>query len=769
MPADANMPAATPRAVFMSYAREDMDAARRIADALRSHGVEVWFDQNELRGGDAWDAKIRRQIKECALFIPVISTHTQDRHEGYFRLEWKLAVERTHLMMEGVPFLSPVVIDDPPDSNAAVPAEFLRVQWTRLPGALPTPQFVEQIKRLLEAPRKAAAAVRPATTSPSAAHTPASGFPKWLGAGAGMVVLGLIAFIALRPTTKESPAAPPKVAIEVKALAALSASPGSTVNDKSIAVLPFENRSADKDNAYFTDGVQDDILTSLGNIRELRVISRTSVMEYRGTTKKIPQIAKELGVAFILEGSVQRSGDTVRITGQLIRAATDEHVWAKNYDRELTAANIFAIQSELAQAIAGELKAALSPQEKTQLTRAPTSNLEAYELYSKGRELLYAFGPDVEGMFKAATPLWERAVVLDPNFAEAWANIGFAYILAYNRGIARTPEAKARAHDTIQTALRLAPDNPSVRLALARYYTQIEGDYERALVECERAAKISGNNAALYDTLGTIYLYQGRPVDALDARRKAYDLNPRSETAARNLGSLLLNARRYTEAEEVFRQALVLQPDSWLSAGVLASLPLYARGSIREWDAWLAGVPAPTRTIAAFQNLHVTVTADRGDAAEYAKLVALYHLEATVSYGYAFALKLSGKTGQARAVATGIRDEQLALVARDPRNAQAWERLAFAYTVLEEKSSALDVAEKNIAAMELPSQELRLRRAELLAWLDRKDEALKELAEVWGKPMQTRDALTSFMWAPLKGDPRFEAFVNDPKNNEPLF
>ena len=126
------------KAVFLSYSRDDVEAAKFIAEALRRHGVEVWLDQNELRGGDAWDAKIRRQIKECALFMPIISAHTQKRDEGYFRLEWKLAVERTHLMLEGVPFLAPVAIDDTPESGAAVPAELLRVQWMRLPGALPT-------------------------------------------------------------------------------------------------------------------------------------------------------------------------------------------------------------------------------------------------------------------------------------------------------------------------------------------------------------------------------------------------------------------------------------------------------------------------------------------------------------------------------------------------------------------------------------------------------------------------------------------------------
>src|SRR5438477_10763122 len=149
-------PASANRAVFVSYAREDTASAQRIAEALRSHGVEVWFDQNELRGGDAWDQKIRQQIDDCTLFLPVVSVHTQERGKGYFRLEWKLAAERTHLMAEGVPFLAPVVVDDTPDSAAAVPPEFLRVQWTRLPGGAPTPEFVSQVKRLLAAPQTAA-------------------------------------------------------------------------------------------------------------------------------------------------------------------------------------------------------------------------------------------------------------------------------------------------------------------------------------------------------------------------------------------------------------------------------------------------------------------------------------------------------------------------------------------------------------------------------------------------------------------------------------
>ena len=400
------------KAVFVSYAREDTDAARRIAEALRSHGVEVWFDQNELRGGDAWDGKIRKQINDCALFLPIVSQRTQERNKGYFRLEWKLAVEQMHLMAEGLAYLAPVAIDDTAESSAVVPPEFMKVQWTRLPGALPSPQFVEQIKRLLEAPRKATAGTRPAAVAPAASPAAAprsSGSAKWIIAALGAAVLAIAAalYFALRPAAKPVTAVQPSLA-----------------NDKSIAVLPFTNMSDDKDaSAFFADGIHEDILTNLANIPELRVVSRTSVMEYRHTTKKIPQIARELGVAYILEGSVRRSGNQVRITGQLIRAANDEHLWAKSYDRELTPKEIFAIQAALSTEIAGALKAAISPETKKLLERRPTENLAAYELYLKARSFVGAGRSDQEKKVK----FLEDALALDPNFAEAWGVLAVAH------------------------------------------------------------------------------------------------------------------------------------------------------------------------------------------------------------------------------------------------------------------------------------------------------------------------------------------------------
>ena len=202
-----------PKAIFLSYARDDAASARRIAEALRSTGLEVWFDENELRGGDTWDAKIRKQIDECALFVAVISKNTEERAKGYFRLEWKLAVDQTHLLAEGVPFIAPVVIDDTRENGASVPAEFLRVQWTRLPGALPTPQFVEQVKRLLDAPKKSAATTRSADASVSSASA-RGGIPPWVWAAVVVVIGGGVMFFVQRPSVKEpmSPAASAKSA-----------------------------------------------------------------------------------------------------------------------------------------------------------------------------------------------------------------------------------------------------------------------------------------------------------------------------------------------------------------------------------------------------------------------------------------------------------------------------------------------------------------------------------------------------------------------------
>ena len=315
------------KAVFLSYASQDAEAARRIADALRAFGLEVWLDQSELRGGDSWDAKIRRQIKDCALFVPIISANTQSRREGYFRREWNLAVERILDMAHGTPFLVPVVVDDTAEARAIVPEQFMRVQWTRLSRGVPDEKFIGQVKRLL-----APAADAEQAASPGA---PVAGRrrPVWLAVAAAVVVAGLA----------------------VGVWSAMRGRGTLQVNDRAIAVLPFTNMSEDRENTHFADGIHEDILTNLAPERALRVVSRTSVMQYRETKLSLREIAGNLNAAYILEGSVRGRGSKVRVTVQLIDARTDGHVWAQTYDRDPS--DIFATQTELATEIAAQLKA----------------------------------------------------------------------------------------------------------------------------------------------------------------------------------------------------------------------------------------------------------------------------------------------------------------------------------------------------------------------------------------------------------------------------
>ena len=568
-------------AVFLSYAREDTVAAQRIAEALRSHGVEVWFDQSELRGGDAWDQKIRKQISECALFVPIVSQHTQERGKGYFRLEWKLAVEQTHLLAEGIAFLAPVVIDGTPESGAVVPPEFLRVQWTRLPGALPTPQFVEQVNHLFSGPRPPAAA-GPATGASRKSTVPAhrAGLPRWAAVALGAGILALVAYLALRPPAKQPAASPPPVVAAVT-----QATPAAS--DKSIAVLPFENMSADKDNAYFCDGVQEDILTDLANIGELRVISRTSVEQYRGTTKPIREIARELGVAWISEGSVQRAGNKVRVTGQLINAATDEHQWAKAYDRDL--ADIFSIQSELAQTIAASLQAELTPQEKALVDRKPTASLAAYDLLLKARQtsLAGAVGPERRAEHQR---LLEQAVLLDPTLAGAWADLSNSYSAYYLVFASyHTPDMLAKAHNALETAKRLAPDDPQVMMAESVYYLNCFHDYTQARACLEAVAK-QWPNQNIYTSIANVESREGNWADALADYRRSAKLDPRTYTTT--LADELCYAHRYGEAAKVAREALAMSPDD-LQMGYRAAYIAYvATGDPGPMTEWFASVPA---------------------------------------------------------------------------------------------------------------------------------------------------------------------------------
>ncbi len=1180
------MSAAENKAVFLSYASQDAEAAKRICDALRAAGVEVWFDQRELRGGDSWDAKIRQQIKECALFVPIITPNTNSRPEGYFRLEWKLAVDRSHLLADDHPFLFPVVIGDVVDATARVPDKFRDVQWTRLrldetPGELakrvtrllsdggpedrvqrtedrhighrhrpawlryawagvgvvfalvyairplfqtarrpelkpavtvpatpaaPMPQVSEArqlalraralidildstpddyataeglLKRALEldandgevlavssllnslylsrgfdradARREAARsqaerAVKLAPESPDAwlalgrgtfltdfarseqalrrglelaprdgrllialgglyrrqsrfdeslamyeqaatlpdsralarydqflinfylgrfaeadrcirdglaeaktvnivsgiallevtwrgrvaearqvlADAPANlrtqprmvvatvlvslmgrlpedalhaldllpadyindawfTGPKALLAGlahaqagrpeaariaweTGLAVvrrrlqdtpndveqhmrlgellawsgqtdaalreakivdelmrgeagawtfssariyaaLGwadeavpLLKRLLLTPASGRWPLSPALLRLDplwdklrgdprfqklCEEPADQAAAPAAKVDDKSVAVLPFENMSADKDNAYFCNGIQEDILTSLANLHELRVVSRTSVEQYRGTTKTIRQIAAELNVAYVLEGSVQRSGNKVRVTGQLIRAGADEHVWAEKFDRDLT--DVFGLQSELAQAIAGQLQAAISPREKAVLERRPTENVAAYDLYLKARTLRRheSWGAKLTEL---VTALLHQAVELDPRFAAAWAELGDTYAQADFNDQDKTPATREKARAAIDRARELAPDDPVVLGLMGDYYFHANHDYAHATEQYLRLAEIRPNDPQIAYSLGRIQRRQGRWVDALANLRRANALDPASPEVIAELFALLMDGRRFPEAEALMRQQVKNAPEVFEAGFGLAVAAYFARGSVAEMNEFARKDFGPAKASAVISRRKLLARL-RGDWAEAVRLDRQLPVDDNYWSSWAqdiaasVTLAHTGDRAGARARAAATLPAMLAVMQSQPDNSWLHGWLALAYAMTGDKAHAVAHAERSVAILPESQDavfgaENSLLAAAALAWVGEKDRALGEFARCLriphgAKVVAARNGFTGpdtqCSWQPLQDDPRFQALLNDSKNNEPLF
>jgi TolB-like protein len=380
-------PASTPSgAVFLSYASQDAQAAQRICVALRSAGVEVWFDQSELRGGDSWDQSIRRQIKTCTLFIPVISRNTHERDEGYFRLEWKLGVDRSHLITSNRAFLVPVVIDETPEDDEQVPEKFREVQWTRLPDGETSSDFIERVRRLLspEATTRAAASRPTAAPTAQSYSRGISRQKRVLFALVAAVIAVILAYLAIEGiwTSKRSSGSPNTASDRsTSGITAFNPPPHS------IAVLPFENISGDKEQDYFSDGLSEELLNSLSRINELQVAARTSSFYFKGVHTDLSTIARKLNVATVLEGSVRRGSHTIRVTAQLTNAVTGFHLWSQTYDRELS--DVLELQTDIANAVTNALKIALLGNiaqriEVAVLTTQPHSTLTCARLKHTG-------------------------------------------------------------------------------------------------------------------------------------------------------------------------------------------------------------------------------------------------------------------------------------------------------------------------------------------------------------------------------------------------
>jgi TolB-like protein/Flp pilus assembly protein TadD len=554
-------------AIFLSYASQDAGAAQRIFEALRAGGVEVWFDQGELRGGDAWDRKIRKQIHDCILFIPIISTTTQGRREGYFRREWKLAVDRTHDMSERTPFLVPVVIDATTDSNADVPDAFLAVQWTRLPAGETSPAFVEHVLRLLspEPP-----SVQPQVASKSAprlqqtAASPSTRRPLQPVA----LIMAAIALIGIGYFALD------RLVLSKRSANVMHASP-SAAAEKSIAVLPFADMSEKKDQEYFSDGLSEELIDHLAHSPDLKVIARTSSFQFKGKSEDVRSIAGKLGVANLLEGSIRTAGHQMRITAQLIRASDGTDLWSQTYDRQMS--DIFKVQDEIADMVVQALNATLALNSKD--LSAGAQNTEAHRLLLKGEFFYYRFG---EGDNDRALEQYQQALALDPNYSLAWAKIGRMYIIKGLAGDITAAEAQAKARDALRHALALDPNSVVAHRWLGRLYSQFDNDFPAAKKEFDRAIALDPNSfdgkSARADLEAETAFRTGQFGDVIQLAQRDIESDPLDANSQWFLGVMQYYAGHLPEALATRRRLIELAPNfSGAQSDLATSLLLLGR------------------------------------------------------------------------------------------------------------------------------------------------------------------------------------------------
>jgi len=556
-------------AVFLSYASPDAVAAQKICEALRAAGIEVFLDQSELRGGDAWDQKIRREIHDCALFIPVISANTASRHEGYFRLEWDLADQRTHMIARNRVFVVPVCLDATTEAAADVPESFKRVQWTRLLGGETPPAFVQRVQRLLSpepSPTSRPSASAVSTASPAISETVGSLWRSRLGllGTVGVVVLAALAYFATdklwlskRGITSTPPApAAPETATRATNGPAVSAPP-----PYSIAVLPFLDMSERHDQEYFSDGLSEELIDLLARLPQLEVIARTSSFSFKGKSDDIPTIGRKLNVANVLEGSVRKSGNRLRVTTQLIRADNGVHIWSDTYERDLK--GVFEVQDEIAGAVVAALKVHLLPAQ--QLPGAHrTQNTEAYNLYLQARQFAKRRTDDD---WRRAIEAYRKAIELDPNFAAAYAGLAVAQVWAADQH-----DEELRAIPSAEKAVELAPGQAEVYAARGFVRQDVNWDWPGAVADFEKALRLAPGDSDAHSGYARLLLDLGRMKEGVAEASKAAGLDPLSSIAWQRLAVFRLVNREFSAAHEANRRALEISPEdprAQLQLGVL--------------------------------------------------------------------------------------------------------------------------------------------------------------------------------------------------------
>jgi serine/threonine-protein kinase len=562
------------------------------------------------------------------------------------------------------------------------------------------------------------------------------------------------------------------------------------IPEKSIAVLPFENRSEEKANAYFAEGIQDEILTRLSKVADLKVISRTSTRQYKSAPENLREIAKELGVAHIVEGSVQKSGDAVRVNVQLINAATDSHVWADTFDRKLT--DIFSVESEISQEIAEALQANLSPSESRVLAAVRTPDTEAYDLFLRGE---YAFrqaesSPAAE-VYDRAESFYRQALARDPNFAEAAAALARSRLLRRWFFSPFSPAELDEVKSLIDRALALAPNSPEAHLALGLFFYFAHRQYEMALAEFHRALQLQPNNALVRLYCARVYRRRGEWERSLAYSQRAQELDPRDAVICADIGSTYQALRQWKDAERAGLRALAIDPQGAWAPVSLLNTRLSATGDVesaqRALNSFPEGIKSFTRTTGgsgeaggligiwayldmmqrrftdAFQAFEKNV--DDDDSAHLRQLAGRVTLRV-----------IAGQTEAAKSAAKEALPLLEATLKEQPDNTLAMMGLSWVYCALGRNGDALRLSRQAADSMPIekdavtgPSFQVGLAQIEACAGAP--EEAIKRLRHLLSIPAGIDLSIARLkidpVWDPIRTRPDFQQLLSGPEQIGP--
>ncbi len=556
----------------------------------------------------------------------------------------------------------------------------------------------------------------------------------------------------------------------------------ASVDSKSIAVLPFENLSSDKENAFFAQGIQDEIITTLSKIGGLRVISRTSTARYQSKPENLRQIAHELNAANILEGSVQRSHDRVHINVQLIQADNDAHLWAQIYDRQLT--DIFGVEGEVAKSIADSLKATLSPQEKTQIETKPTDNADAYVLYLRARQ--YQTRPDTFFQdFQSASQLYEQAIALDPNFALAHARLSVVTSNIYH-WFEPTEANEQKAHTEAMESLRLQPNLGEGHTALGLYFYYEKADYDKAAQEFDLATRIIPNDGDVRLYIAAVLRRRGNWNDALAGYKRAEEIDPRNPSSLYDSTQTFLGLRDWNGALHVFARLLKLAPDSITAMIQRGCIEFFQKGSTAPIKAALDKIPSNLDPDGAVTLARWDVSLMDRDMAGAEKAVTACRLDAVLSqqgvpipksYLQACIDLAHHDDARAQMEFETARPSLEKSIADSPQDGLRRAQLALLYAFMGRKADALREAQRAVESRPLSRDAIDGAvvlgfHALVLARTGKTDQAISEIEHLLTVPFAVdyaadsitlSDLRTRWEWDPLRHDPRFQKILTGPE------